>query len=151
MRLPVFFNLKKLNNKSINLINVNFNHKKTFDKISSKSNYYISQCFDLGLKLMKENKGCALINGPISKKYFLREKFPGITEYISEKFLLNNGFKREKFNLFDYDKDSFPQEKFDLIISLYSLDYHYEFLCLLNLEFLKCFYLNFLMQENYLK
>ena len=34
---------------------------------------------------MKENKGCALINGPISKKYFLREKFPGITEYISSK------------------------------------------------------------------
>ena len=79
------FDSKKLNNKSINLINVNFNHKKTFDKISSKSNYYISQCFDLGLKLMKENKGCALINGPISKKYFLREKFPGITEYIASK------------------------------------------------------------------
>ena len=46
---------------------------------------------------------------------------------LLKKFLLNNGFKREKFNLFDFDKDSFPQEKFDLIISLYSLDYHYEF------------------------
>ncbi len=46
---------------------------------------------------------------------------------LLKKFLLNNGFKREKFNLFDFDKDNFPQEKFDLIISLYSLDYHYEF------------------------
>ena len=46
---------------------------------------------------------------------------------LLKKFLLNNGFKKEKFNLFDFDKDSFPQEKFDLIISLYSLDYHYEF------------------------
>ena len=43
---------------------------------------------------------------------------------LLKKFLLNNGFKREKFNLFDFDKDSFPQEKFDLIISLYSLDFH---------------------------
>ncbi len=46
---------------------------------------------------------------------------------LLKKFLLNNGFKREKFNLFDFDKNNFPQEKFDLIISLYSLDYHYEF------------------------
>ena len=80
-----FNNLNKLNNKNINLINVSFNCKKTFDKISSKSNHYIAQCFNLGLKLMKENKGCALINGPISKKHFLKKKFPGITEYISSK------------------------------------------------------------------
>jgi len=35
-----FFNLNKLNNKNINLINVNFNCNKTFDKISSKSKTY---------------------------------------------------------------------------------------------------------------
>ena len=57
-----FFNLNKLNNKNINLINVNFNFNKTFDKISSKSSHYIAQCFNLGLKLMKKHKGCALIN-----------------------------------------------------------------------------------------
>jgi len=80
-----FFNLNKLNNKNINLINVNFDCNKTFDKISSKSNNYIAQCFNLGLKLMKENKGCALINGPISKKHFLKKKFPGVTEYLASK------------------------------------------------------------------
>jgi len=80
-----FVNLNKLNNKNINLINVNFNCNKTFDKISSKSNHYITQCFNLGLKLMKEHKGCALINGPISKKHFLKKKFPGITEYLASK------------------------------------------------------------------
>ena len=80
-----FFNLNKLNNKNINLINVNFNCNKTFDKISSRSNHYIAQCFNLGLKLMKEHKGCALINGPISKKHFLKKKFPGITEYLASK------------------------------------------------------------------
>ena len=31
------------------------------------------------------------------------------------------------FNLFDFDNDKLPQEKFDIIISLYSLDYHYNF------------------------
>ena len=78
-------NLKMLSNKNINLININFNFNKTFDKISNKSNKYISQCFGLGLKLMKEDKGLALINGPISKKHFLKKKFPGVTEYISSK------------------------------------------------------------------
>ena len=34
---------------------------------------------------MKEHKGCALINGPISKKHFLKKKFPGITEYLASK------------------------------------------------------------------
>ncbi len=80
-----FLNLYKLNNKNINLINVNFNCNKTFDKISSKSNHYIDQCFNLGLKIMRANKGCALINGPISKKHFLKKKFPGITEYLAFK------------------------------------------------------------------
>ena len=80
-----FFNLNKLNNKNINLINVNFNCNKTFDKISSRSNHYIAQCFNLGLKIMKEHKGCALINGPISKKHFLKKKYPGITEYLASK------------------------------------------------------------------
>ena len=37
-------NLNKLNNKKINLINVDFKFKKTFDKISDKSNSYI-ECF----------------------------------------------------------------------------------------------------------
>ena len=42
-------------------------------------------------------------------------------------FLLNNGIKEEQFNLFDFDKDNLPDTSFDVIVSLYSLDYHYEF------------------------
>ena len=41
------FNKIKLNNKSINIINVNFNFKKIFDKITNKSNNYIKECFDI--------------------------------------------------------------------------------------------------------
>jgi len=81
-------NLKHdLNNQSINLINVNYNFKKTFDKISSKSNKYISECFKIALKLLKEKKVTGLINGPLSKKKFLKKKFPGITEYLASKTL----------------------------------------------------------------
>ena len=46
---------------------------------------------------------------------------------LLEKFLLDNGVKKDNFNIFDIDKDKLPYTKFDVIISLYSLDYHYEF------------------------
>ena len=39
-----------------------------------------------------------MINGPISKKYFLNKKFPGITEFIA------NEFSREKVGMLIYNK-----------------------------------------------
>ncbi len=71
--------------KKINIINVNYRFKKPFKEISQNSNKYIKNCFDLSLRLIIEKKADALINGPISKKHFLRKKFPGITEYIAKK------------------------------------------------------------------
>ena len=76
----------KLDNKKINLIDVKFNFKKTFDKISIKSSNYIENCFSKGIQLIKKKIGIALINGPISKKHFLNKKFPGVTEYLGSKF-----------------------------------------------------------------
>ena len=77
-------NLKNKNN-IINIININYEFKKCFDKISRKSNSYIEKSFKIALKLLKKNEFSGLINGPISKKNFLREKFPGITEYLGNK------------------------------------------------------------------
>ena len=77
----------KLNNKSINLINVEYNQKKPFDKISKKSKSFIENSFCLAFKLIKEKKIKKIINGPISKKHFLEKKYLGITEYISKHFL----------------------------------------------------------------
>ena len=51
----------------------------------NKKNKYISKSFEVGLKLLKENKSFALINGPVSKTTFLRGKFKGITEYLAFK------------------------------------------------------------------
>ncbi len=80
----------KFNNKKINIINVDLNFKKPFDKISNKSSNYIKKCFDIGLDLMKKKVGCILINGPISKKHFFNGKFNGVTEYLANKTKHNN-------------------------------------------------------------
>lgn len=42
-------------------------------------------------------------------------------------FLKSNGMKSEQFKIFDFDSKVLPEGKFDFIVSLYSLDYHYDF------------------------
>ena len=88
------FNLidKNLNNlliNKINFLNVEYKYKKPFEKISSNSNKYIMNCFILAFKIIKQQKIAGLINGPISKKYFLQKKFKGITEFISDHYKLD--------------------------------------------------------------
>jgi 4-hydroxythreonine-4-phosphate dehydrogenase len=100
MKLGFFFeintidqNFKKFNlldNKKINLINVEYKFKSCFEKISSKSNDYIKDSFELALKIIKQNKLSKFINGPISKKSFLKGKTLGITEYLAKKTKNNN-------------------------------------------------------------
>ena len=80
----------KLDNKAINLIDVKYNPVKAFEKISKKSNIFIKNSFDLAFQIIKKNNIHKFINGPISKKQFLKNKFLGITEYISEKFQAKN-------------------------------------------------------------
>ena len=80
----------KLDNKTINLIDVKYNPGKAFEKISKKSNTYIKNSFDLAFQIIKNKNIHKFINGPISKKEFLKNKFLGITEYISEKFQAKN-------------------------------------------------------------
>ena len=75
-----------LSNKTINLINVNYRFSKPFEKISSKSNNYIERSFDLAFKIINNGITNKLINGPISKKNFLKKKYLGITEYIANKY-----------------------------------------------------------------
>ena len=46
---------------------------------------------------------------------------------LQENFLEENGVNKDQINIFDFDKDSLPIIKFNVIISLLSLDYHYDF------------------------
>jgi 4-hydroxy-L-threonine phosphate dehydrogenase PdxA len=76
---------KKDNLRKINLIDVDFNQSYGFGKITTKSNHYINTCFDIAIKLLRNKVSNKFINGPISKKTFLKRKFNGITEYLANK------------------------------------------------------------------
>ena len=89
----------KSDGKIINIIDVNFSFKKTFDKISNKSNSYINNSFKVALRLLKNNKCSGLINGPISKKNFLNTDYLGITEFLAEK-----NKKKNKVAMLIYNK-----------------------------------------------
>ncbi len=72
---------KRIDNKKINLINVN---------LKNNEKNYIKDCFDLAFKILKKNFTNKLLNGPIDKTKFLEKKFLGMTEYISKKFSIKN-------------------------------------------------------------
>tara|TARA_B100000925_G_scaffold275009_1_gene240941 strand:- start:939 stop:1634 length:696 start_codon:yes stop_codon:yes gene_type:complete len=44
-----------------------------------------------------------------------------------ENFLVSNHVEKSKITIENFDKKNFPQVKFNLITSLYSLDFHYDF------------------------
>ena len=75
----------KIDKKKINLIDVKLKVNKAFTKISSKSNHYIENCFKVALNLLNHKITNKFINGPISKKFFLKKKFLGVTEYLVSK------------------------------------------------------------------
>ena len=81
---PLLLNEIKLNNKTINIVDINYNRNINFQKISSKSNDYIEDCFKISFKILKSGITNKLINGPISKSSFLNKKYLGITEYLAK-------------------------------------------------------------------
>jgi len=90
--------LKNKNLDKVNIIDINYNFTKVFEPVSSKSNKYITDCFQKAFKIIKKNKISGLINGPISKKFFLKKKFPGITEFIANEFNIKNNYAMLIFN-----------------------------------------------------
>ena len=78
-----FSNIKK---GKINLVDINYK-KFSFSKkkITNISNSFIEKSFDKAIEIIKKNSCSALINGPVSKKSFLKGKFNGITEYLAKK------------------------------------------------------------------
>ena len=75
----------KIKSNTINLINVRFDQKQIFEKISKKSNNYIKKSFEIALEILNTKITNKFINGPISKKFFLGKNFTGITEYLTNK------------------------------------------------------------------
>ena len=83
-------NISELNNKNINLINVDYKFNACFQNITIKSKSYIEKCFKIALEILKKNKFTKFINGPISKRHFLKGHHYGVTEYLSNKTGVNN-------------------------------------------------------------
>jgi 4-hydroxythreonine-4-phosphate dehydrogenase len=75
-----------LKKKEINLIDVKLKKKKNKNLNNKNIKDYIEKCFEISFKLIKEGFANKLINGPVDKKIFLKNKFLGVTEYVSNKF-----------------------------------------------------------------
>ena len=76
---------KDLSGDKIPIYNVEYTQKKPFEKISSKSNKYIFSCFDIATKLIKSKKILGIINCPVAKEFLFKNKYGGVTEFLSKK------------------------------------------------------------------
>lgn len=81
---------KALNNKKINLIDVEYTKFNLFRKVYNHTEIYIKNCFDLAFEILTKKITNKFINGPINKKKFLKRKYLGMTEYISNQFNIKN-------------------------------------------------------------
>ena len=84
-----------------NSINVDILNIRNIKWTKNKKKEYLRKSFEEFISLYKANKVHGLINLPLNKKDFLDNSFPGVTEYISNKFqcsgketmlLYNNNF-----------------------------------------------------------
>ena len=77
--------INKLNDKKFNFINIKYNQIKPFDLGSIKSDIFIKKSFETALTLIKKKLANGIINLPINKSKFTKNKYNGITEYIADK------------------------------------------------------------------
>ena len=95
------FNLSKidnLKNVKFNFINIDYNQTKAFDLKSNKSDIFIKKCFECAIFILKKKKASGLINLPINKSKFTKNKYNGITEYVADK---TNNKNKENMLLFN--------------------------------------------------
>lgn len=83
------FTTKDLNTNSLPVYNIKYKQRKPFEVASNKSSKYILESFKVAINFIKKNKIQGLINCPIIKKYLLKNKYKGITEFLAKKFKVN--------------------------------------------------------------
>jgi 4-hydroxythreonine-4-phosphate dehydrogenase len=100
-KLKVIFNFSKVNNiknRKFNFINIDYNQDKPFDLKSNKVEAFIEKCFECAFLMLKKNLASGLINLPINKSKFTKNRYNGITEYIADK---TNNKNKENMLLFN--------------------------------------------------
>jgi 4-hydroxythreonine-4-phosphate dehydrogenase len=101
LKINIKFNISKINNlKNVrfNFINLNYKQNKPFDFKSNISDVFIKNCFECAVHLLKKKLASGLINLPINKSKFTKNKYNGITEYIADK---TNNKNKENMLLFN--------------------------------------------------
>ena len=81
INLKNFDNQSNLRKNNVYIVDIPLNQNNLS---LTKKNEYIDKSFEIALDLLKKNS-FALINGPISKKTFLKGRYNGITEYLAFK------------------------------------------------------------------
>ena len=84
-KIKINFNTSDLNEDELPVYDVEYKQKKPFQKISSKSNNYIFECFNTATELIENKKILGFVNCPISKEFLFKNKYQGITEFLSKK------------------------------------------------------------------
>ena len=94
-----------IKNNKFNFINIHYNQKKAFDLKSNKSQIFIKKCFECSILILKKKLASGLINLPINKSKFTKNKYNGITEYIADQ---TNNKNKENMLLFNEDFSVLP-------------------------------------------
>ena len=133
--IEYFLNIKKIESIYYNKMLEEFNKIKEEIEISDK--FILSIGGGLGgLELIlssyfKQTNFSIIERNYISKKIIYGWDSNNSEAYnsldLTFKFLTTNGMPQNNFKIYDFDKKNLPIKKFDIIISLYSLDYHYDF------------------------
>lgn len=103
LKIDIDFNLSDINSlidKKFNFINIQYNQIKPFDLRPIKSDIFIKKSFETALTLIKKKLAYGIINLPINKSKFTKNKYKGITEYIADK--TNN---KNKENMLLYNEN----------------------------------------------
>ena len=79
------FKISDLKSNELPVYDIKYKQKKSFEKISNKSNKYILKCFNYAIKLAESKKIIGFVNCPISKEFLFKKKQQGITEFLSKK------------------------------------------------------------------
>ena len=108
LKINIKFNFSKidnLNNIKFNFININYKQNKPFDLKANKSNVFIKNSFECAIRILKKKLATGLINLPINKSKFTKNKYNGITEYIADK---TNNKNKENMLLFNENFSVLP-------------------------------------------
>lgn len=107
-KINVKFKLSEINNLEnvkFNFINVDYKQSKPFNLKTNNSDTFVKKCFEHAVILLKKKLAIGLINLPINKSKFTRNKYKGITEYIADK---TNNKNKENMLLFNENFSVLP-------------------------------------------